>query len=149
MLTLPAPKAVVTGGSNSVSFNSRQRRRDRLCRAACEHLLPLLRERFPSAFCLPPVPLACSIKWQIIEVAGDSIDRGELATCLAYWMRRKSYLEAIWRGDARRNLDGLFAGYPFLKERNAAGEAIWGERYRRIEDEAAADQRRAFNPALP
>jgi hypothetical protein len=134
---------------------ARQRRRDRLCSSACDKLPPLLSNNFPAVFCVPPVPLACSIKWQIIEVAGDSINRSELGYFLGYWMHSKSYLMAIWRGDARRNLDGSFAGYPFLKERNAAGEAIWGAEYRQIEVGPAAqrgdviDRSRVFNPALP
>ncbi|MBV8890687.1 MAG: hypothetical protein JO266_01700 [Acidobacteria bacterium] len=105
-------------------------------KAARDRLWPLLSARFPAAFRLPPVPLAVGIHKQILEVAGDSIDPGELSAFMRYWTSRKTYRIAVWRGDPRRNLDGSEAGAPAIDQRNHAGISIWGGKYRPIPEDA-------------
>ena len=101
-------------------------------RLAREHLWPLLSSVFPEVFRLPPPPLAIEIHEQILDVAGDSIDPAELGAFLRYWVRRWSYLHAVWRGEPRRNIDGSVAGVLTVAQRNAAGRWLWGSRYRPI-----------------
>lgn len=101
-------------------------------RLAREQLWPLLRAVFPEVFRLPAVPLAIGIHKQILDVACDSIDPGALAAFLRYWIRRWSYLYAVWRGEPRRNIDGSVAGVPTVDQRNAAGRWLWGSRHRPI-----------------
>jgi sRNA-binding protein len=99
-------------------------------RIARDHLWPLLSKVFPDVFRLPAVPLAIGIHKQILEVAGDSIDPRELSTFLRYWVRRWAYLQAVWRGEPRRNLDGSVAGSPTIEQRNDAARKLWGDRAR-------------------
>jgi len=51
---------------------------------------------------------------------------------MKYWTSRHSYRDAVWRGEARRNLDGTIAGAPTIDQRNQAGRQLWGSRYRPI-----------------
>jgi sRNA-binding protein len=109
----------------------REERRTRQ-QAARARLWSVLSTTFPEIFKLPPVPLAIGIHKQILEVAGDDIDPGDLGAFLRYWVRRWSYLHAIWRGEKRRNIDGSVAGVPTVDQRNAAGYWMWGARHRPI-----------------
>jgi sRNA-binding protein len=76
-------------------------------------LLNLLRQVFPDAFPVPPVPLAVGIRRQIAEVACDETFRWEdVAAVIRFWTRRQDYIAAIARGESRRNLDGSIASEP-------------------------------------
>jgi ProQ/FINO family len=125
------PKSPSKKQKKSAEYMARQRA---FQASAREKLLPMLREVFPQAFPLPPVPLAIGIHREILAIAGDEIDPADLSAFLRYWCTRRSYLTAIWRGQGRRNLDGSIAGVPTIKERNDAGRGVWRDRYRPIEE---------------
>jgi hypothetical protein len=129
----PAPVSTPSKAEKKRAWFTAQHEREK---AAREHLWPVLSARFPDAFRLPPVPLAVGIHKQILKVAGDSIDQGELSAFLRYWTGRRTYRFAVWRGAPRRNLDGSEAGAPAIDQRNHAGTSIWGEKYRPIPEGA-------------
>ena len=139
----PKPETLVpaeTRGSEEQIRIAQCREQQRIAR---DHLWPLLSKVFPEVFSLPAVPLAIGIHNQILDIAGDSIDATELGAFMRYWVRRWSYLMAVWRGEPRRNLDGSVAGSPTIDQRNDAGRKLWGDRARQItadkKDEIDAD----------
>jgi sRNA-binding protein len=135
----PAPPAIVAEAAAVAEPSARERKRTRWIeaqRAVHDKLWPILSSQFPKAFCLPAVPLAIGVHRQILEVAGDDIDPGELSRFLRYWTARGGYRVAIQRGDLRRNIDGSEAGAPTVDQRNHAGRQLWGARHRPI---SAAD----------
>lgn len=88
-------------------------------------LLILLRQVFPEAFPIPPVPLAVGIRRQIVEVACDDTFQWEdVAAVLRQWTRRQDYIEALARGEPRRNLDGSLAGEPKEPHRQLATKQL-------------------------
>jgi sRNA-binding protein len=139
----PKPETLVpaeTKGSEKQIRIAQCREQQRIAR---DHLWPLLSKVFPEVFSLPAVPLAIGIHKQILDIAGDSIDATELGAFMRYWVRRWSYLMAVWRGEPRRNLDGSVAGSPTIDQRNDAARKLWGDRARQItadkKDEIDAD----------
>jgi sRNA-binding protein len=66
----------------------------------------ILCERFPAVFCLPRVPLAIGIHRQIRARLGNEVTTRPLSAILAWWTKQPDYLEALARGEMRRNLDG-------------------------------------------
>jgi sRNA-binding protein len=139
----PKPETLVpaeTRGSEKQIRIAQRREQQRIAR---DHLWPLLSKVFPEVFSLPAVPLAIGIHNQILDIAGDSIDATELGAFMRYWVRRWSYLMAVWRGEPRRNLDGSVAGSPTIDQRNDAARKLWGDRARQItadkKDEIDAD----------
>jgi hypothetical protein len=128
----PKPETLApteTKGSEKQIRIAQRREQERIAR---EHLWPLLSKVFPEVFRLPAVPLAIGIHNQILDVAGDSIDPRELSTFLRYWVSRWSYLQAVWRGEPRLNLDGSVAGSPTIEQRNDAARRLWGDRAQQI-----------------
>jgi sRNA-binding protein len=91
-------------------------------RIAREWLWPLLSSVFPEVFRLPAVPLAIGIHKQILEVAGEDIDLRELSIFMR--CTRWSYLQAIRRGEPRRNLDGSIADTPTREQRDDAARKL-------------------------
>jgi sRNA-binding protein len=80
---------------------------------------------FPETFSTPPVPLAVGIRRQIVEVACDDVFTWEdVAAVLRLWTRRQDYIEAIARGEPRRNLDGSLAGEPHEQHRQFAAKKL-------------------------
>src|ERR1700761_6449280 len=139
----PKPETLVpaeTRGSEKQIRIAQCREQQRIAR---DHLWPLLSKVFPEVFSLPAVPLAIGIHKQILDIAGDSIDATDVGAFMRYWVRRWSYLMAVWRGEPRRNLDGSVAGSPTIDQRNDAGRKLWGDRARQItadkKDEIDAD----------
>jgi hypothetical protein len=62
---------------------------------------------------------------QIVEVACDDAFQWEdVASVLRQWTRRKNYLEALARGEPRRNLDGSLAGEPKEPHRQLAAKRL-------------------------
>jgi sRNA-binding protein len=128
----PKPETLVpteTKDSEKQIRIAQHREQERIAR---EHLWPLLSKVFPDVFRLPAVPLAIGIHKQILDVAGDSIDPRELSIFLRYWVRRWAYLQAVWRGEPRRNLDGSVADPPTIEQRNDAARKLWGDRAQQI-----------------
>lgn len=140
-LSVPAEPEPVPA-ANDVAPRSKQtrtaERREQQQRAR-ERLWPLLHDVFPEAFRVPAVPLAIGIHRQILDVVGEDIDPDELSAFLKYWVRRWSYLHAVWRGEARRNLDGSLAGVPTIEQLNGAAKMLWGERARPIGEHIIAE----------
>jgi sRNA-binding protein len=138
MATLHLPAAAIQEhGLSQKQVRAAERREQQ--RRARERLWPLLNEVFPEAFRVPAVPLAIGIHHQILEVAGDSIDPAELSAFLRYWVSRWSYLQAVKRGEPRRNLDGSLAGLPTIEQRNDAARRLWGERAQPIVEHIIAE----------
>jgi sRNA-binding protein len=69
-------------------------------------------ERFPEVFCLPRVPLAIGIHRQIRAPLGNEVTTRPLSAILAWWTKQPDYLEALARGEMRRNLNGSPAVEP-------------------------------------
>lgn len=143
------PHDVVLVETDLAKPSNKQRKRAEFLarqRAARDHLWPLLSERFPEAFRLPPRPLAIGVHTKIIEalaVAGNEIDERELSRFMRFWCGRWTYLRAVHAGEERRNLDGSAAGVPTIAERNIAGRYLWGPGHSEIKEAANAG-----NPAL-
>ena len=79
-----------------------------------EPILADWRTRWPAAF-TKPVPLAIGISVRISEVLraeGKPLTRKSVGLVLHHWTVQNSYLQAVLRGEARRNLDGSEAGPP-------------------------------------
>jgi sRNA-binding protein len=128
----PKPETLVPTEPKGSEKQIRIAQRREQQRIARDHLWPLLSKVFPEVFSLPAVPLAIGIHKQILDIAGDSIDATELGAFMRYWVRRWSYLMAVWRGEPRRNLDGSVAGSPTIDQRNDAARKLWGDRARQI-----------------
>lgn len=139
----PKPETLVPAEIRGSEKQIRIAQRREQQRIARDHLWPLLSKVFPEVFNLPAVPLAIGIHNQILDIAGDSIDATELGVFMRYWVRRWSYLMAVWRGEPRRNLDGSVAGSPTIDQRNDAARKLWGDRAQQIapdkKDEIDAD----------
>ena len=133
----PKPETLVSTETKGFEKQIRFAQRREQQRIARDHLWPLLSKVFPEVFSLPAVPLAIGIHNQILDVTGDSIDPRELSIFLRYWVRRWAYLQAVWRGEPRRNLDGSVAGSPTIEQRNDAARKLWGDRAQQI----AADKK--------
>ncbi len=67
--------------------------------------------RWPQTF-TKPVPLAVGISKRLKRELGGAFPAKQVNVALARWTRRNAYLEAVARGEARRNLDGSENGLP-------------------------------------
>ena len=66
----------------------------------------MLRELAPAVFNDCPPPLAIGIDVALIALLAGEFEAAVVACFLADWTRRTPYLEALARGDVRRDLDG-------------------------------------------
>jgi sRNA-binding protein len=57
-------------------------------------------------------PLAIGIHKPLVELMAGKLNEGEIAGSLSYHVRRWRYLEAIVRGEPRRDLNGAETGFP-------------------------------------
>ena len=93
------------------------------------------RARWPAVF-TTPVPLTVGIARRIKDQLGaERPPRREISAAIHQWTNRTSYLRAIARGDARRNLDGSEAGVPDEETRERARQVL-ADRDRRAMERA-------------
>ena len=92
--------------------------------------------RWPAIF-EKPTPLAIGFARQIHAELKPQFTRKEIGVALHHWVTRRSYYQALARGDVRRNLDGSEAGFPDETCREMARSAL------------AAFPRRTANQVLP
>jgi hypothetical protein len=57
-------------------------------------------------------PLAIGIHVPLVELMAGKLNEGEIGRFLSYHVRRWRYLEAIARGEPRRDLSGAEIGFP-------------------------------------
>ena len=81
------------------------------------------RNRFPAAF-TKPVPLAIGIVRQIRQALPPGTGSRDVSRAVHRWTQRPSYLKAVARGEARRNLDGSEAGVPDEAARDYARRTL-------------------------
>jgi hypothetical protein len=74
--------------------------------AAPAALEVLLRELAPAVFNDCPPPLAIGIGITLVALLADEFDARTIGRFLRDWVHRPPYLEAVARGDVRRDLDG-------------------------------------------
>jgi hypothetical protein len=74
--------------------------------AAPAALEAMLRELAPAVFNDAPPPLAIGVGAVLIALLAGEFEAGMVSRFLADWTRRRAYLEALARGDVRRDLDG-------------------------------------------
>jgi ProP effector len=82
-------------------------------------ILADLAGRWPQTFA-KPVPLAIGITKTLKTQLAGAFPARQVNLALARWTRRNAYLEAVARGDARRNLDGSETGFPDERHRTHA-----------------------------
>jgi hypothetical protein len=92
--------------------------------AAVRQVEAIFCERFPAVFCLPRVPLAIGIHRQIRARVGNEVTTRPLSAILAWWTKQPDYLEALARGEMRRNLDGYPAVEPNEVARQRAAKRL-------------------------
>jgi len=80
--------------------------------AAPAALEALLRELAPAVFNDRAPPLAIGIDGALIALLAGEFDAPVIARFLADWTRRPAYLEAVARGEVRRDLDGCPTAAP-------------------------------------
>jgi hypothetical protein len=90
--------------------------------AATKDLLAVLCERWPAAFCTPRVPLAIGIHQELLAVLGEEISTKTVSWAMRHWTHRPDYLDALVRGEVRRNLDGSPATAPSEQDRQNAAQ---------------------------
>jgi sRNA-binding protein len=88
--------------------------------AAPVKLEALLRELAPTVFNDQPPPLAIGIDAALVALLAGEFDAGVIGRFLRDWTHRPAYLEAVARGDERRDLDGHPAGTPDDRARSFA-----------------------------
>jgi sRNA-binding protein len=82
------------------------------------------RKRWPAAF-TTPVPLAIGVSGQIKAVLRSEGAFNKMARIAIYrWTLRPGYLNAVVRGEKRRNLDGTLAGVPTHAEQAMARKVM-------------------------
>src|ERR1700751_3876871 len=80
------------------------------------------RARWPAVF-TRPVPLAVGISRDMeaaLRAEGKFLDRKSMGIMLHNWTMQHAYLQAVARGEIRRNLDGSEAGVPDGAARESA-----------------------------
>jgi sRNA-binding protein len=92
--------------------------------AAAAELERILRDLAPAVFAGPPVPLQIGIHHHLAELLADEADSATISRFLRHWTKRTAYIQAIVRGDARRDLDGQPTGEPSRAERESAAESL-------------------------
>jgi sRNA-binding protein len=80
--------------------------------AAPAALEAMLRELAPLVFNDCPPPLAIGVDIALIALLAGEFEAEVVGRFLAGWTRRPAYLEALARGDVRRDLDGCPTGAP-------------------------------------
>ena len=80
--------------------------------AAPAKLEAALREPAPAAFNNYPAPLSIGVGVALIALLDGEFDAALIGRFLADWTRRPRYLEAVARGDVRRDLDGCPTDVP-------------------------------------
>jgi hypothetical protein len=117
-LTAPAPRYQhAPADAETLAWN--------LAREAEWHAAPaaleaLLRELAPAVFNDRPPPLAIGIDAALVDLLTGEFDASVIARFLRDWVRRPPYLEALARGEGRRDLDGCPAGTPEASARTFA-----------------------------
>jgi hypothetical protein len=95
-------------------------RREQEWHAAPAALEALLRELAPAVFNNQPSPLAIGVDAALVDLLAGEFDAVLIGRFLRDWVRRSPYLEAMARGDVRRDLDGCPAGAPDDRARTFA-----------------------------
>ena len=71
-----------------------------------------------------PPPLAIGIDGALIALLAGEFDASTIGRFLADWTRRATYLEAVGRGDVRRDLDGCPTDAPTDSARTFAAALL-------------------------
>jgi hypothetical protein len=96
------------------------RQREAEWHAAPAALEAMLRELAPTVFNDQPPPLAIGIDAALTALLAGEFDTVAIGRLLRDWVRRPPYLEALARGDIRRDLDGRPTDVPTDGERTFA-----------------------------
>jgi hypothetical protein len=88
--------------------------------AAPAALEAMLRELVPAVFNDQPPPLAIGVDGALTALLAGEFEAAVIGRFLADWTRRTLYLEAVARGDVRRDLDGCPTDVPADSARDFA-----------------------------
>jgi hypothetical protein len=113
----PAQHRYVPANAETLAWN---RAREAEWHAAPAALEAMLRELAPTVFNDQPPPLAVGIDAALVALLAGEFDAVAIGRFLRDWVRRAPYLEAVARGDERRDLDGCPAGVPDANARTFA-----------------------------
>lgn len=146
----PAPEPAAQQKAAAATAAARQEA-NRARRAQANDLIEVLRARWPLAFSVPRPPLAIGIDKEIRAALGEAIDQAPLRLAIGSWVQRVDYLEAVVRGEPRRNLDGTPGDEPSeaarqnaaaqlrrIDERGKSGIEAWRERVAKAQAAQAA-----------
>jgi sRNA-binding protein len=102
------------------------------------------RARWPAVF-TKPTPLAIGISKHItavLQAEDKALDRKSMGITLHHWTMQYAYLQAVVRGEVRRNLDGSEAGVPDEAAREYAQTVLTERAARRAEKEQRERERK-------
>jgi sRNA-binding protein len=102
------------------------------------------RTRWPAVF-TKPTPLAVGISRAIeavLQAEDKALDGKSMGITLHHWTKQNAYLQAVVRGEMRRNLDGSEAGVPDEAAREYAQKVLTERAARRAEKEQRERERK-------
>jgi hypothetical protein len=111
----------VPADASTLAWN---RAREAEWHAAPAALEAMLRELAPAVFNDSPPPLAIGTGAVLVALLAGEFEAGMVSRFLADWTRRRAYLEALARGDVRRDLDGCPTDVPDEDARVFAAELV-------------------------
>jgi sRNA-binding protein len=103
------PPIPPTADAETLAWN---RTREAEWHAASAALEAMLRELAPAVFNDKPPPLAVGIDGALIALLAGEVEEAVIGRFLSVWTKRTTYLEAVARGDVRRDLDGCPTSAP-------------------------------------